>query len=86
MPSWDGVRLLQNSSRCLPVTLEVEGPAPVLLVAGVFPVPEVTGVDTPGAEGGRPAPAPARAAIQAFSQRLDCSLPCRRLQRVDNLR
>ena len=52
----------------MPVTLEVEGPVPVLPVAGVLPVPEVTGVDTPGAEGGRPAPAPAWAPM-------DCSLP-----------
>ena len=58
----------------VPVTLEVEGPVPVLPVAGVFPVPEVTGVDTPGAEGGKPAPAPAWAPIQAFGQTLGCSL------------
>ena len=67
------------------MTLEVEGPAPVLPVAGVFPAPETAGVDTPGAEGGRPAPTPAWA-NQAFRQRLGCPLPLRRLQKVKNMR
>lgn len=67
---------MQKGPRGLPVTLEVEGPVPVLPVAGVLPVPEVTGVDTPGAEGGRPAPTPVWAPIQAFWQTLGCHLSC----------
>ena len=71
MPAWEGVCFMQHG---LPVTLEVDGPVPVLPVAGVFPAPEVAGVDTPGAEGGRPMPVPAWASNQALRQRLACSL------------
>ena len=71
-PPWRGVRLRQQGAGGVPVTLEVEGPVPVLPVAGVLPVPEVAGVDTPGADGGRPAPAPAWVPVQAFRQRLGC--------------